>query len=430
MISGPALFSVAETFDFSVLVLLAVFGLTALRQVGSLRLQIWQIMFGGALAVLLSGKIGVLEALEAVDPDVMLFLFGMFVVGEGLNRSGYLEVLAGKLLGRARSVDGLVLLLIFAAGGLSALLMNDTVAIMGTPLVLELSRRYRLSPKLLLLALAFGVTTGSVMSPIGNPQNLLIAVQSGFENPFLVFFRYLGVATLLNLFVVYLVLRLGFSREFRKGPLELFEAEITDPELARASKFSLLLLLGLVACKVGVLFLAPELDFRLTWIALLASLPVLLSRRRMEILKKLDWQTLVFFASMFVLMQSVWDSGFFQGLLAVSGFDPTALPIIFLLSIGLSQLISNVPFVALYLPTMGSFGASGVHCLALAAGSTIAGNFMILGAASNVIILQNAEKKGFNLSFFDFLSYGSIITVLNTFIYLFLLNRSLSSGQI
>lgn len=430
MISGPALSSVADAFDFSVLVLLAVFGLTALRQVGSLRLQIWQIMFGGALAVLLSGKIGVWEALKAVDPDVMLFLFGMFVVGEGLNRSGYLGVLAGKLLGRARTVDGLVLLLIFSAGGLSALLMNDTVAIMGTPLVLELSRRYRLSPKLLLLALAFGVTTGSVMSPIGNPQNLLVAVQSGFENPFLAFFRYLGAATLLNLFVVYLVLRLGFASEFRKGPLEPFKAEIADPELALVSKLSLLLLLGLIACKIGLLSLAPELDFRLTWIALLASLPVLLNRRRIEVLQKLDWQTLVFFASMFVLMQSVWDSGFFQGLLAVSGFDPTALSTIFLLSIGLSQLISNVPFVALYLPTMEAIGASKAQALALAAGSTIAGNFTVLGAASNVIIVQNAEKKGFKLSFLDFIRYGLIITVLNTFIYLFLLNRFLLSGRI
>lgn len=421
MISGPALSSLVEAFDFSVLVLLVVFGLTALRQVGSLRLQIWQIMLGGAAAVLLSGKIGVREALGSVDPDVMFFLFGMFVVGEGLNRSGYLGVLAGKLLGRARNVDGLVLLLIFSAGGLSAILMNDTVAIMGTPLVLELSRRYRVSPKLLLLALAFGVTTGSVMSPIGNPQNLLIAVNSGFENPFAVFFGYLGIPTLLNLFVVYLVLRLRFASEFRKGGLETFEAKITDPEMARASRLSLWLLLGLVACKVGVLSLIPELDFRLTWIALIAALPVLLSGQRKEVLQNLDWQTLVFFASMFVLMESVWDSGFFQGLLVGFGLDPTAYPTIFAFSIGLSQLISNVPFVALYLPVMETFGVSVGQILALAAGSTIAGNFLILGAASNVIIVQNAEKRGYGLDFFEFAKIGSMITVLNTFVYLSLL---------
>ena len=84
----------------------------------------------------------------------------------------------------------------------------------------------------------------------------------------------------------------------------------------------------------------------------------------------------------------------------------------------LSQLISNVPFVALYLPLLLQAGASVKGMMALAAGSTIAGNFSILGAASNVIIIQNAEKNSAEtLTFMDFMKVGVPLTIINVAVY-------------
>lgn len=142
----------------SVLVLAVVFALIAVRQVGRFRLKIWQIMTGGALVVLLTGQIGPLDALQAIDVDVMLFLLGMFIVGSAMQESGLLYHLAHRLFRRAASVDRLVLLLLFSFGMLSAVLMNDTIAIIGTPLVLHYARTQNVSAKMLLLALAFSVT--------------------------------------------------------------------------------------------------------------------------------------------------------------------------------------------------------------------------------------------------------------------------------
>ena len=79
-------------------------------------------------------------------------------------------------------------------------------------------------------------------------------------------------------------------------------------------------------------------------------------------------------------------------------------------------MISNVPFVALYLPAMGP-AVSEEQLMALAAGSTIAGNLLILGAASNVIIIQKAEKEGETLSFVEFAKIGALITFLEAIIY-------------
>lgn len=415
---------VAESFvssfisspDLSVLILFGVLLLTALRQVGSVRLQIWQVMTLGALSVLLLGEISPEEALRAINMDVLLFLFGAFCVGEALNRSGYLAWIGSRIVSRAKNTDQLVLLVIFSTGLLSAVLMNDTLAIMGTPLVLRFSRKYGVSPKLMLFALAFGITTGSVMSPIGNPQNLLIAIDGDLDSPFMAFLSSLALPTLINLVLVYAVLKLFFSHEFGKPALVHSEETISDPELAEISKKALFLLLALITCKILLVEFLPAWDFSLSWIALLSASPILLSKRRIEVVKNIDWTTLIFFVSMFVLMESVWISGTCQELLNRMSPQLGSVPTILALSIGLSQLISNVPFVALYLPAMGSEISQG-QLMALAAGSTIAGNLLVLGAASNVIILQNAEKEGQTFSFIEFARIGVLISISDAIIY-------------
>lgn len=87
----------------SIIVLGVVFLLIAVRRIGNLRLQIWQIMLFGAFAVLVTGQISPLNALKAINPDVMLFLFGMFIVGEALEASGYLSHLSHRVFRKARS---------------------------------------------------------------------------------------------------------------------------------------------------------------------------------------------------------------------------------------------------------------------------------------------------------------------------------------
>ncbi|MGB9928374.1 MAG: anion transporter [Methanosarcina sp.] len=411
---------ISDTFpempDISIFILLGVFLLTALRQVGSLRLQIWQIMTFGAGLVLLLGEISPGKAIDAVNLDVLIFLFGAFCVGEALNKSGYLSFLGNRIVSRAKNTDQLVLLVLFTTGLLSAILMNDTLAIMGTPLVLQFSRKYDISPKLMLFALVFGVTTGSVMSPIGNPQNLLIAINGNLETPFVTFLRSLALPTFICIILAYVVLKLFFRQEFGKTALIHSEEVIKDPELALISKIALLILLILIICKIFLVEFFPAWNFSLSLIALLSATPVFLSKRRIEVLKNIDWATLVFFVSMFILMESVWISGTCQELLHRLTPQLGSIPVILALSIGLSQLISNVPFVALYLPAMGTSISEG-QLMALAAGSTIAGNLLILGAASNVIIIQNAEKEGETLSFIEFSRIGLLITLLDAIIY-------------
>jgi Na+/H+ antiporter NhaD/arsenite permease-like protein len=402
-----------------IIILAVVFLLIAVRQVGRFRFEIWQVMCAGAAAALLAGGIKPAAVLQAVDPDVMLFLFGMFAAGQVFELSGWLAHAKYEVFKRARTEEGLLLLMVFFMGIASAFLMNDTLAIIGTPVALLLARKHGISAKALLLALAFSITVGSVMSPIGNPQNLLVAVKGEVAAPFLTFLKYLALPTLINLGVVFLVVRYFYREEFTTARLTHSQEPVKDKALARLAKITAGVLALAIGAKILLVSVDPSLDFPLIWIALAAALPgLLLSPRRLEILRKVDWSTLAFFAGMFILMQSVWDAGFFQGLIVRSGADITGLGPIMAVSVIMSQLISNVPLVALYLPILRHAGAGTTELMALAAASTFAGNLFILGAASNVIIIQNAEKKaGQTITFLEFARAGVPLTLINAIIY-------------
>ncbi len=403
----------------SIIVLAIVFLLISIRRIGKVNLQIWQIMLGGAIIVLLTRQIPIRDAVKSVNIDVMLFLFGMFVVGHALEESGYLSFVSYSVFKRAKNIDSLMLLILFIMGVTSAFLMNDTIAIIGTPVVLLIAKKHRIPPKLMLLTLAYAVTIGSVMSPIGNPQNLLIAISSGIKNPFVVFFKYLALPTIINLIIAYLLLKLFYREHFHNESLNHIAEPITDNNLAKLSKSALIILITLVLAKILIVSLYPDFDFRLTYIALISALPIILfSPKRMNIVKNIDWHTLIFFASMFILMESVWESGFFQSVLNSLKIDITTNIMIMIVSVVMSQLISNVPLVALYLPLLVNAGISDNGMVALAAGSTIAGNLFILGAASNVIIIQNAEKRSNEtITFLEFAKVGIPLTIANTTVY-------------
>jgi Na+/H+ antiporter NhaD/arsenite permease-like protein len=394
------------------IVLGIVFLRIAVRQVGGFR--IWQIMLAGAAAVLLLGQISPADALRSINPDVMLFLFGMFVVGVAVTESGYLRAVSFRIFSRAATPDHFILFLIISMGLFSAVLMNDTIAIIGTPLVIWYAVRTGCNPKGALLALCFAITIGSVATPIGNPQNLLLANYADLGEAFTPFLLHLAIPTAINLLITWAVVRF-----FYPPPEECLIAPdqeaVRDPALATLSKLSLAIILTLVGVRIIAGFTTGD-PFPLMFIALAAAVPVLIaSPKRIEILRKVDWCTLIFFAAMFVLMQSVYDTGFFQS--AIDYSTVTTVPVIMTVSVIVSQFISNVPFVALFQPLIIQQGMSVQQILALAAGSTIAGNLTILGAASNVIVIQQAEKEGYSLSLWEFFRIGLPLTLLNIVVY-------------
>ena len=93
----------------SLIILGIVFILIAVRQIGNIRFQIWQIMLLGAFGVLATGQISPVEAVKSINTDVMLFLLGVFIIGQSLEESGYLARLSYRLFRKAKTLNTLIL---------------------------------------------------------------------------------------------------------------------------------------------------------------------------------------------------------------------------------------------------------------------------------------------------------------------------------
>ncbi|KAF5091640.1 putative transporter [anaerobic digester metagenome] len=401
--------------QLALVILVLVFILIALRQVGGYSIRIWQIMLIGAGGVLFTGQISLSDAFHAINPGVMFFLLGMFVIGEGVKSSGILEDCISWICHHAHSGEMLLALIIGTMGLLSAVLINDTIAIIGAPLILTIADRFLISKPGAMIALCFSVTTGSVFSPIGNPQNYLIASYIPELSPYLLFFIGLFIPTILSMGVIYAILR----PLFRKVEPENLDCMLLISRMA-IDRWPVYLSFIILVVGVGLQILDGlqiwKWSIPIEWIALTGAIPVVVfSKDKIRLFKDIDWYTLIFFAAMFILMQSVYDTGFFQDLLPETGISD----VFFVMTAGvlLSQVISNVPFVALFQPLLLSPGVSPSVILALAAGSTIAGNLTILGAASNVIIIQQAERRGVHIPMMLFCRYGIPVTICQMLIY-------------
>jgi Na+/H+ antiporter NhaD/arsenite permease-like protein len=394
---------------------------------------IWAAMIIGAALMIGLQIIGVEAAFMSVNLNVIAFLFGMFSIVSALDRAGVLRRVAIKMLAVARTPDRLLMAFVVGMGVLAAFLVNDTIALLGIPLVIYIARHAGIRPVVLLIALAFGITVGSVMTPIGNPQNLLIAIQSGIAMPFITFLAQLAAPTIANLFLTYAILKVYYRREIRHdyqlSAIELMEKAdgMYNPRLARISIAVLLATIaGFIVSEV-LQFLGIA-EFSLSAVAMLGAAAIYaLSSQRREIMKSVDYSVLVFFGGMFVVTSALWSSGAVS--LLFMNYIPTPDPsdpvqssaVISAASIGISQVLSNVPFVALYNFVMADSGFTGQHVdqwMMLAAASTIAGNLTILGAASNIIIIEAAESRAVHaFSFMEFFKVGSMVTAANLTVY-------------
>lgn len=391
-------------------ILAVVFLLIMVRRVGKFRLPIWGIMTAGALAALLFQTISISSAISAVQLDVIVFLFGMFVFGAALDKSGLLHSVVLRGFTKAKNKRQVMLIFMITTAAAAALFMNDTVAVIGAPLAMFCAAKFGIPVVRMLLALCFAVTFGSAATPIGNPQNLLIAL-SGVPDAFVTFAIYLVVPSVLCLFISYKFLARGISSE---AVVMDKSDDVFDDRLSSICKISFVLILLAVAARIVGSFFGYEVSF--IWIAAAGALPLLLfSSKRLELLKSVDYRTLIFFVSMFILMEAVWESGVLQVLLPES--LTVSIPVMVTAGAVISQFVSNVPFVLMVLPLLETAAASVPLYMAASAGCTAAGALTILGAASTIIIIQRAEKEGESLSFLTFLKSGIPITLAAVVIY-------------
>jgi Na+/H+ antiporter NhaD/arsenite permease-like protein len=362
-----------------------------------LRMNRATIAIVGAAALMALGVLDLKVAWGAIDYKTLIFLFGMMVISANLAVAGFFQLSLDYLMRYVRSPFGLIVVLTFGSGILSALFLNDTIALILTPLVVGLTVSLKLNPIPYLLALAGATNIGSVATLSGNPQNILIGSFSGIS--YLEFAKALIPLAIVGLFIQ-IGLLWGLYPEVRSTKPTLkpdhLRYRVFKPLLTK----SLLITAGLlVAFLVGI----PTAE------ATLISAGALLLTRRVKperILSKVDWDLLLMFSGLFILTEGVQKLGLLDGF---SRFVHDPLSILGVTAL-LSNLISNVPAILLLHHLIPHPDAR--TWLLLAAGSTLAGNLTLIGSVANLIVAEAVAKKGYRLTFWEHLRFGVPLTLI------------------
>jgi len=378
---------------------------------------------GGAALVLALGIVSSEDAFYSretgIDWDVIFLLLGMMLVVGVVRRTGVFEFLAIRA---AKAAGGrpyrVLVLLVLVTAGASALLDNVTTVLLVAPVTLLVCDRLGLPPVPFLIAEALASNIGGTATLVGDPPNIIIASRSGLT--FTDFLVHL-LPIVLVVLAIFLVMARWLFREALVGDparatalrgLDEREA-ITDSALLRRSGVVLALIL------VGFL-LQRQTGIAPSVVALVgAGLLILLSPLRpQDLVADVEWETLLFFMGLFVLVGALVHVGALDVLAeevasATGGEVAPTLMVTLGASAVVSAVVDNIPYVAAMTPVVDSLiagnpalGQDGALWWALALGADLGGNATLVGASANVVIVGIAARNGLHISFARWLRYG------------------------
>ncbi|MDX9827209.1 MAG: anion transporter [Spirochaetia bacterium] len=396
-------------------IVLAFFGI-AVGRLPRLAMNRASIALTAALILILVKGISYKEAFAAIDAETLALLLAMMLIVANLRISGFFGMAGSRLLAMAGSPRSFLALVILSSGLLSALFLNDTICLMLTPLVIEIARRKNRDGRPYLIALAVSANAGSCATPIGNPQNMLIASQSGLG--FFDFILFLGPPALFALGLCFIACLLSFPREFSSAAegasILASDARIPQPGPTPEASDRRLMIKSLVAAGLLLVLLASGLR---TSVAALAAASVLLVSRRIKperVFGQVDFELLVFFSGLFILTAAVAKTPLFSAFMERLGPSLKSPGLAFSGSVTLvSNMVSNVPAVMLLSPLTAGFQNPRTAWLSLAMASTFAGNLTLLGSVANLIVAGQAEKEGLRIGFIDYLKLGLPVTLVS-----------------
>ncbi|MBR1768869.1 MAG: hypothetical protein IJ748_00230 [Bacteroidales bacterium] len=364
--------------------------------------------FVGAVLMVICSVVSPQQALQSIDFNTIALLLGMMVIIAVLKLDGFFSFISRLTVSKAANASALLSLIVFITGFASAFLVNDAVVLLFTPVIISICKKSSLSPVPFLLGEIFSANAGSLMSITGNPQNMIIGINSAIPyGEFMLFM--LPVALVSMLIIIWVIKKVYKNFDFKK-PVD------KQKELKSAAAKSMRISLTIFLLVITGFFIGKIIALPIPLIALGgAGLMFVFSKHKGEdIFKEVDFSLLLFFACLFVLVDAVKQSGVFNFVFTLSLSESmTSVCLLFLVSIVLSQLLSNVPYTVFMLPLMNAAN-SKILWLTLAAGSTLAGNLTAIGAMANLIVLEQAESAGVKITAKEFSLPAVIITLLTS----------------
>ena len=366
------------------------------------------------------------QAIEYVDFSVIFLVLGMMIVVGIIEETGIFQwtaYQAYRLSGGRVWLLAVILMLLTSVA--SALLDNVTTMLLIAPITLQIALTLGVDPLSLLVPEMLASNIGGISTLIGTPTNVLIGSYAGIA--FNDFLRNLTPGGLLMQLVLTIYVLLVYRKEYQAASAtaspallaRLAEnARITQPEKLR--KAGTIFLVVLILFVVGEqIHLVPAVT------AILGAVAMLLAVRAdiQEILRVVEWTTLMFFIALFIVVGAIQEVGLISYIAGgihylVSG-SLVAAALVTLWATGLlSAVIATIPLTAALLPVTGFLSStlpgaeSKILFYGLSIGSSLGGNASLIGAANNMVCCGIAERAGYPITYRGFLKVGLPATLL------------------
>ena len=361
-----------------------------------------------------------------IDWNVIFLLFGMMIIVSVLRQTGVFEYIAIWAAKRANgSPLRIMILLVLVTAFASALLDNVTTVLLIAPVTLLVCDRLAINPVPFLIAEVLASNIGGASTLVGDPPNIIIASRAGLTfNDFLV---HMTPIVLIVMVVFIALVPFIFRGSFDVDPARVSDV-MTLNEREAIRDPSLLIKCGLVLVAVFAAFIGHSvLHIEPSVVALLgAGILVLISRlEQRDYLSSVEWETLLFFAGLFVMVGALVKTGVVEELARsateITGGNGLLTTMLILgISAPVSGIIDNIPFTATMTPIVAELSASvsgltdpNVLWWALALGADFGGNLTAIGASANVVMLGIARRADYPISFWEFTRKGALITVVS-----------------
>ncbi|SRX93928.1 putative arsenic-transport integral membrane protein ArsA [Mycobacterium tuberculosis H37Rv] [Mycobacterium shimoidei] len=358
-----------------------------------------------------------------IDWEVIFLLLGMMIIVSVLRQTGVFEYVAIWAAKRARgSPVRIMILLMLVTAIASALLDNVTTVLLIAPVTLLVCDRLQISPVPFLMAEAFASNIGGTATLVGDPPNIVIADRAGLS--FNAFLAHLTPIVLILLVVLAVLLPRLFPGAFTVDA-ERVDDVMSLNEREAIRDHQLLIKCGVVLAAVFAGFVAHNpihTDPSLVAMVGAGVLIVVSGLTREFYLESVEWETLLFFAGLFIMVGALVKTGVIGQLAnlathATGGDALVTTMLILVVSFIASGVINNVPYAAAMTPVVAELVSSiqphlnsAVLWWALALGTDLGGNLTAVGASANVIVIGIAQRAGHPISFWEFTRKGAVVT--------------------
>lgn len=419
--------------DFSMIISLVIFLVTFILIVSE-KINRTTTALLGAMAMVIAGvafdflrDIAPIDFMvESIDFTTIGLLLGMMIFVTIFSKTGIFEWLAKQAIIYSKNKTWLLFILLsLISAFLSAFLANATIILLIAPLTIKIAHYAKINPVPLIVAEAMCSNIGGTATLVGDPPNVMIGSSVGFS--FTEFLLNLAPVTIVVLFTTLLTLRLYYRKEYGKT------ITIEDDVPIRPVDKPLFVKSLIVLIMMIVLFIIHDyLQIDTAFVALFgATILIFFSKiQPEEILKGVEWSTLLFFAGLFVVVGGIEGSGVVgvvaSKIVSFTGtgdaFNPYfASAFILWGSAGGSAIIDSVPVTATMIPILKSVGLSASLSKslldnlfwALALAVCLGGNATIIGTSANIIAAGVLEHSGHHISFWEWLKVGVPVSVVS-----------------